>query len=191
MSHTSVSDTVAQIEPSSTRSAIELRLGATRRNRLGEDCKRASHGVRTPRTIAVRERVINGHVSVASDGNKYTYIHSTSDHKFLPNGTRRRPQIVVVDHVLVRRPDKRPMLCRPRTLSITREQQPQIKRTIAKPISLRQPKRIATHSHNHRTQELQGREESREYNVDADDLRNDYADTAPLAPTACHSPRRC
>ena len=102
MSQTTVNDTVAQIEPSSTRSAIELRLGATRRNRLGEDCKRASHGVRTPRTIAVRERVINGHVSVASDGNKCTYIHSTSDHKFLPNGTRRRPQIVVVDHVLVR-----------------------------------------------------------------------------------------
>ena len=83
------------------------------------------------------------------------------------------------------------MLCRPRTLSITREQQPQIKRTIAKPISLRQPKRIATHSHNHRTQELQGREESREYNVDADDLRNDYADSAPPAPTVCRSPRRC
>ena len=83
------------------------------------------------------------------------------------------------------------MLCRPRTLSIAREQQPQIKRTIAKPISLRQPKRIATHSHNHRTQELHGREESREYNVDADDLRNDYTDTALLAPTVCRSPRRC
>ena len=83
------------------------------------------------------------------------------------------------------------MLCRPRTLSITREQQPQIKRTIAKPISLRQPKRIATHSHNDRTQELHGREESREHNVDADDRRNDYADTAPLALTVCRSSRRC
>ena len=83
------------------------------------------------------------------------------------------------------------MLCRPRTLSITREQHPQIKRTIAKPISLRQPKRIATHSHNHRTQELQGHEESREYNVGSDDLRNDYADTVPLAPTVCRSLRRC
>ena len=134
--------------------------------------------------------MINGHASVASDGNKYTYIHSTSDHEFLPNGTRRRPRIVIVDHVLVRHPDKRPMLC-PRTLSITREQQSQIQQPIARPISLRQPKRIATHSHNHRTQELQGREESREYNVDADDLRNDYADTAPLAPTVCRSLRRC
>jgi hypothetical protein len=190
LSQTTVNDTVAQIEPSSTRSAIELRLGATRRNRLGEDCKRASHGVRTPRTIAVRERVINGHVSVASDDNKYTYIHSTSDHKFLPNGTRRRPQIVVVDHVLVRHPDKRPPLC-PTTLSSTREHQSQIKRPIARPISLRQPKRIATRSHSYRTQELQGREESREYNVDADDLRNDYTDTAPLAPTLCRSSRRC
>ena len=97
--------------------------------------------------------------------------------------------VVAVDDV--RRPaDKRPMLC-PRTLSITREQQSQIQQPIARPISLRQPKRIATHSHNHRTQELHGREESREYNVDADDLRNDYADTAPLALTVCRSSRRC
>jgi hypothetical protein len=73
------------------------------------------------------------------------------------------------------------------TLSSTREQQSQIKRPIARPISLRQPKRIATHSHSYRTQEAQGREESREYNVDADDLRNDYTDMAPLAPTVCRS----
>ena len=77
------------------------------------------------------------------------------------------------------------------TLSNTREQQSQIKRPIARPISLRQPKRIATRSHSYRTQEVQGREESREYNVDADDLRNDCADTAPLAPTVCRSSRRC
>ena len=77
------------------------------------------------------------------------------------------------------------------TLSNTREQQSQIKRPIARPISLRQPKRIATHLHSYRTHEAQGREESREYNVDADDLRNDYTDTAPLAPTVCRSSRRC
>ena len=77
------------------------------------------------------------------------------------------------------------------TLSNTREQQSQIKRPIARPISLRQPKRIATRAHSYRTQEVQGREESREYNVDADDLRNDYADTAPLALTVCRSSRRC
>ena len=75
--------------------------------------------------------------------------------------------------------------------SSTREQQPQIQQPIARPISLRQPKRIATHSHSYRTQEAQGREESREYNVDADDLHNDYIDTAPLAPTVCRSSRRC
>ena len=46
--------------------------------------------------------MINGHASVASDGNKYTYIHSTSDHEFLPNGTRRGPRDLLVDHVLVR-----------------------------------------------------------------------------------------
>ena len=77
------------------------------------------------------------------------------------------------------------------TLFSTREQHSLIKRPIARPISLRQPKRIATQSHSDRTQEVQGREESREYNVDADDLRNDCADTAPLAPTVCHSSRRC
>ena len=58
------------------------------------------------------------------------------------------------------------------TLSNTREQQSQIKRPIARPISLRQPKRIATRAHSYRTQEVQGREESREYNVDADGLRS-------------------
>ena len=82
------------------------------------------------------------------------------------------------------------MLC-PRTLFITREQQPQIQQLTARPVSLRQSKRIATRSRSYRTQELQGREESREYNVDADDLRNDYTDTAPLAPTVCRSSRRC
>ena len=52
LSYTTVNDTAAQIECSSTRSAIELWSGAARCNRLGEDCKR-SQGVRTPRTIAV------------------------------------------------------------------------------------------------------------------------------------------
>ena len=47
--------------------------------------------------------MINGHASVASGGNKYTYIYSTSDHEFLPNGTRQGPRDLVVDHVLVRR----------------------------------------------------------------------------------------
>ena len=92
--------------------------------------------------------------------------------------------------MIVRRPDKRPTLC-PRTLFITREQQPQIQQPIATPISLRQSKRIATRWHSYRTQELQGREESCEYNVDADDLHNDYTDTVPLAPTVCRSSRRC
>ena len=75
LSYTTVNDTNAQIECSSTRSAIELWSGAARCNRLGEDCKR-SQGVRTQRTIAVCERVINGHASVASGGNKYKYICS-------------------------------------------------------------------------------------------------------------------
>ena len=63
--------------------------------------------------------------------------------------------------------------------------------TIADPAAYSTAHLPATHSHNHRTQELHGREESREYNVDADDLRNDYADTAPLALTVCRSSRRC
>ena len=97
--------------------------------------------------------------------------------------------VVAVDDV--RRPADTQSTLWPRTLSSTREQQPQIQQPIARHISLRQRKRIATRSHSYRTQELQGREESREYNVDADDLRNDYTNTAPLAPTVCRSPRRC
>jgi hypothetical protein len=120
---------------------------------------------------------------------QYTYIYSASDHEFLPNGTRRGPWVVAVDNV--RRPaDTRPTLF-PRMLFIAREQHSQIQQPIARPISLRQSKRIATRSHSYRTQEVQGRKESRQHNVDADDLRNDYADMVPLARTMCHSPRRC
>ena len=49
----------------------------------------------------------------------------------------------------------------------------QILRTFLVPIGI---------AYNHRTQELQGHEESREH-IDADDHRNDYADSAPPAPT--------